>query len=361
MSNHEGEPRDEGAGQDRGDAAHPEVERAADEADPALGATVDDAPNDVVADDGGVVAETDTDGQTISATQRHLVRQKAKRVTANQRVRRVVIWVIAALVVLGLLAAAGLWIYRNVVPEVTEPVPQPGNVADGAIPFDGHDLSSMLGDQADAGDEAKTDDESSDEETSDEDEPKRVTVDVYVDYLSPESGLFHQSNAAQLASWVEEGAISLTYHPVALLTAKSNGTEYSQRAMGAVACAASGDLDHVVPFNHALLTDQPEIDSPGFTSDELVAIAEKAGVENPDVGSCIRNDKYAGWARDTTSVLSEGDLPGTDGQALTGAPMILVSGIPYTGALDDPGELSQFVLTVESDEYYESPTPDPSE
>ena len=56
-------------------------------------------------------------------------------------------------------------------------------------------------------------------------------------------------------------------------------------------------------------------------------------------------------------------LPDTDDVALTGTPMVLVNGTPYVGALDDPKEFAQFVLTIASDAYYEatpSPTPTPT-
>lgn len=361
MSSHNGEPRDEQSGANEFETA--------DEQAAAAGASVEPADEQITDE----VAEFDEDDAAgdlaepgAAAGRRHLVRQKAKKVTTKQRVRRILVRSGIAVVIIAALVAAGFWIKQNVVPEVTEPVPEPGNIADGAFLFDGQDLSSMLEDSSDEedaeeeGSDTQDPDDGGSAETEDE-EPERVTVDVYVDYLSPESALFHQANAAQLASWVSEDAISLTYHPVALLTAKSNGTRYSQRAMGAAACVASGDPERFVPFNDALLTDQPAVDTPGHTSEELVDIAESVGVENSDVFSCIESDKYATWARDMTTELSDGGLPGQGGQQLTGAPMVLVSGMPYTGALDDPGELSQFVLTVESDEYFQSPTPEPSE
>ncbi|WP_105567634.1 DsbA family protein [Microbacterium halophytorum] len=308
------------------------------------------------------LAEADDTADAASAAERRVaVRQKAKRVSTKQRVRKVVVRVVIVLVVIAALVAAGLWIRQTVVTEVTKPAVEPFNAPEGAFVFDDKDLSSMLDDGADAEPTEAPEEESSEEEPSDDEAPERVRVDVYVDYLSPESGLFHTSNAAQLAKWVEEDAISLTYHPVALLTAKSNGTRYSERAMGAAGCVASGDAGYIVAYNDALLTEQPEVDTPGLTSEELAELASEVGVENPDVGTCIETDKYADWARETTSALSEGGLPGQSGQQLTGAPTILVNDQPYTGALDDPGELSQFVLTIESSEFYESPSPAPTE
>ena len=37
--------------------------------------------------------------------------------------------------------------------------------------------------------------------------------------------------------------------------------------------------------------------------------------------------------------------------------MVLVNGEQYVGALDDPKEFAQFVLTSASDAYYSTPTP----
>jgi len=44
--------------------------------------------------------------------------------------------------------------------------------------------------------------------------------------------------------------------------------------------------------------------------------------------------------------------------SLTGAPMVLVNGQPYVGALDEPQEFSQFVLTVSSELYLKTAAPD---
>lgn len=304
----------------------------------------------------------DSESGAGAADRRVAVRQKAKRVSTKQRVRKVVLRVVLVLIVIAALVAAGLWIRQTVVTEVTKPAAEPSNAPDGAFVFDDEDLSSMLDDGPDAEETQAPEDENSDGDESDGngdgEEPERVRVDVYVDYLSPESGLFHSSNAAQLAKWVEEDAISLTYHPVALLTAKSNGTRYSERAMAAAGCVAGHESPHIVAYNNALLMEQPEVDTPGYTSEELSELATELGVENEDINTCIETDEYADWARETTSELSEGGLPGQSGQELTGAPTILVNDQPYTGALDDPGELSQFVLTVESSEFYTSPSPD---
>ncbi len=159
-----------------------------------------------------------------------------------------------------------------------------------------------------------------------------------------------------------EDAATLTYYPVAMLTAKSNGTKYSLRAASAAACVATHSPDTFFAFNNELLANQPDVDSDGYSDTELADIAQASGAESPKVvRSCIEDEAFASWAKSATERALKG-LPDTDDIALTGAPMVLVNGMPYVGALDDPKEFAQFVLTIASDAYYKdaSPTPTPT-
>ena len=114
-------------------------------------------------------------------------------------------------------------------------------------------------------------------------------------------------------------------------------------------------------FNDALLREQPDVDTDGFTDAQLADLAQAAGAESPKlVRSCIEEESFLGWARDATERALTG-IPDTDGVTLTGTPMVLVNGVPYVGALDDPQEFSQFVLTIGSDAYYKTASPSPSE
>lgn len=185
-------------------------------------------------------------------------------------------------------------------------------------------------------------------------------IRVYVDYLAPGAKQFELANAQQLSGWVTEGAATLTYYPVAMLTAKSNGTKYSLRAAGAAACVASYSPDKVFAFNHALLDAQPDANSDGLSDSDLATLAQTSGVTDPKgVRACIENGEYMAWAKSATDQAVAG-IPGTDGLTLTGAPMVLVNGEQYVGQLDDPKEFAQFVLTTSSDAYYKNPTPTPT-
>jgi len=194
---------------------------------------------------------------------------------------------------------------------------------------------------------------------------KPTEIHIYVDYLSAGAAEFERANARQLAGWISEGAVTVTYHPVALLTASSNGTKYSLRAAAAAACVATYAPNSFYDYNHELLAGQPQPDSDGRSDAELADLAVAVGVSDAKkVRSCIEKQDFAAWAKDATDRALEGPLPGTDGLKLNNEALILVGGKSYVGALNDPAEFSQFVLTIASDEYFgatkPTPTPTPS-
>jgi len=287
---------------------------------------------------------------------RDALRAKAKQVTAKQARARVLWRVAAGVVIVGALTAAGIAITNTVVPEVTGETQVPRGFVDGGFTVDDVDLSSM----ADAMPEA-TPAPTEEPEPSETPAEAPVQIRIYVDYLSEEAGVFEAANAAQLAQWVTGGDVSLTYHPVAMLTAKSSGTKYSQRAVSAAACVATHARDAFAAYNHELLTNQPDVGSEGYTDEELADLAVAVGADNTRaVRDCIEGQDYAAWARETTAEALDGALPGTEDVDLVGVPLILVDGQAYVGSLDDPAEFTQFVLTVESDAYLATPTPTPT-
>jgi len=185
-----------------------------------------------------------------------------------------------------------------------------------------------------------------------------VDIHVYVDYLSPGAGDFERANAKQLATWVDQEAATVTYHPVALLTANSNGTKYSLRAASAAACVAARQPDVFYAYNHALLIDQPKQDTDGKSDKELVKLAVDSGVKDAEsMRACVEDGTYDSWVKDVTQRAVDGPLPGSKKAALSGAPTIVVNGQVYAGSLTDAAEFSQFVLSVASDSYYGTPGP----
>jgi protein-disulfide isomerase len=305
---------------------------------------------------------------------RGALREKAVQVQAQQSRARLIRTTAIAVAVAAIVAVTAIVVTMTVGSAASKPLLDPENVTNDGIVVTSvsgtgiADSTSEMGEVGEVGaapvpSETPTPDASA-TPTPDASATTAPAVDirVYVDYLSPGAREFQLANAPQLSAWVTEGAAQLSYYPVAMLTSKSNGTKYSLRASSAAACVATHSPDNFFAFTHALLEQQPEVDTDGFADSELADLAIASGASSPKVvRECIEEEDFAGWAKSATDRALEG-IPDTDDVALTGTPMILVNGTPYVGALDDPAEFSQFVLTIASDSYYKtaSPTPTPT-
>ncbi|GAA1939271.1 hypothetical protein GCM10009775_34180 [Microbacterium aoyamense] len=292
---------------------------------------------------------------------RDAVREKALQVQARQkRTHRIRTATVAASVV-AVVAITALVVTWAVSSAASKPMLQPGNATDDGFAVTVADASDAQEVPPTA---TPTPTAAEPEPTSTPTEQPSVDIRVYVDYLSAGSGEFQIANSSQLSKWVTEGAATLTYYPVAMLTAKSNGTKYSLRAASAAACVGTHSPEAFWAFNDAVLSQQPDVDSDGYSNSELADLAQASGVTSPKVvRACIENEDFATWAKGATERALE-SIPDTEDVVLTGAPMVLVNGMPYVGALDDPKEFAQFVLTIASDAYYKeasaSPTPTPT-
>jgi protein-disulfide isomerase len=300
---------------------------------------------------------------------REAVREKAQQVQAKQSRARRIRATSLVTGVLALVAVTAIVVTWAISSAASKPLASPSNVENDGFAITavtGVGLDSEAGGTVDAvpteTPAAVATPEATPEPTP-TDQPV-VDIRVYVDYLSEGSKAFQSANVQQLKTWVDQDTATLTYYPVAMLTSKSNGTKYSLRAASAAACVATHSPETFFAYNHALLTQQPELDSDGLSNSELADLAIASGAAYPKIiRTCIEEEQYSTWAKGATERALK-SIPGTDGVGLTAAPMVLVNGTPYVGALDDPAEFSQFVLTIASDEYYKTasatPTPTPT-
>lgn len=301
---------------------------------------------------------SDETGQLPDARgRREAVREKAQKVKARQSRNRVLRR--SALVLLALAVVGGIAyvVTSIVVPAVSEPTLNPSGLEDDGVVVN----DEMQPDPVDTA--APTETPAPEDTPAPEETPgaEPIQIHVYIDYLSEGAGAFQRVNASQLAEWVNQGAVEVVYHPVALLTSKSNGTKYSQRAAGAAACVVEHAPEAFTAFNHELLTNQPGVDSDGFTDAQLADLAIATGADDTKaVRACIENEDYFAWAREATERALDGPLPGTEDLTLTGTPMILVNGEPFVGAPDAPEEFAAFLLAVDSEAYLRTATPTPS-
>lgn len=292
---------------------------------------------------------------------REAVREKAQQVHAQQSRVRLMRRIIIGAVAVAAVGAIGVAVTVAVSAQVSKPRLTPtGMESDGVVVTE---ISTVGSSEETPATEEEESAEAGETETPTPEptDSNKVEIHVYVDYLSPDAGTFERANARQFAGWINEGAVTVSYHPVALLTASSNGTKYSQRSAAAAACVATHAPDKFYAFNHDLLNDQPEVGSDGFSDEELADLAGAVGAENTEVvRSCIEEGDFVGWAKEATTRALEGPLAGSDDLVLTSTPMVVANGEAYVGALDDPAEFSQFVLSVASDASRETATPTPS-
>ena len=202
----------------------------------------------------------------------------------------------------------------------------------------------------------------------DEPQPSQPNADnvldirIYVDYLCPNCGEFMAKNGDNLQAWAESGAATVEIHPLAPLTTKSAGDQYSLRAANAAACVAEYSPDSFFAFHRSLFVNQPKEGEAGFSDDELVDRAQRAGgINMSKIEDCIKEQQFSSWVRSATVRALNGPLPDSDVEAVAVTPTILVNGKQFKYSADfDPNELSQFIVQAAGESFNANPTPEPT-
>lgn len=189
-----------------------------------------------------------------------------------------------------------------------------------------------------------------------------LDIKIYVDYLCQDCGAFMRTNDTRLRAFTKSGAATVEIHPIAILTSKSDGTQYSLRAANAAACVAELSPDHFFDFNVALFRRQPKESSPGLTTAQLLKRADQAGVDHlSEVRTCVQNVRFRSWVQSATTRALSGPLPGVNLPSIKQTPTILVNGKQFVyGRNLDAQDFTAFMQEVAGDEFSPSPTPTPS-
>ena len=193
-----------------------------------------------------------------------------------------------------------------------------------------------------------------------------ANIVTYIDYLCPFCGQFETTNSDSIRTMVESGAATLEVHPVAILTNKSAGTQYSLRAANAAACVAENSPEAFLDFNQLLFENQPEEGSTGLTNDEIKEFVEQSGAGSlSKIDKCIDDSQFKAWVQAATNRALTEPVPNSDLESITGTPTVLVNGKQYVGSLTDPAEFQSFVLQATGETFSESnstetPTPTPT-
>jgi protein-disulfide isomerase len=149
----------------------------------------------------------------------------------------------------------------------------------------------------------------------------KVVLDAYEDYLCPNCERLEQRDGAALTAALNAGQISIRYHQIAILDARTTPAGYSTRAANAAICAASAGI---FPTYHAkLYASQPAEGSAGLTDAQLVTFGTELGAKG-DFAGCVTG------ATNAKAVAAETDKAAADISLQTsgqfGTPTVAVNG-----------------------------------
>jgi protein-disulfide isomerase len=188
-----------------------------------------------------------------------------------------------------------------------------------------------------------------------------ISIQIYLDYFCSNCRDFETVNGDQISAWVKSGAATIEIHPLAILDRVSQGTKYSTRAANAAACVANYAPDQYYKFNSLLFENQKKENTGGLTDDELVALVKKAKTTAyTNISTCIRDQKFAVWVVEAKDRALTGPIPNSNVTAVTATPTVIVNGLRYTGAPNDPVAFSAFIVQAAGTNFSENSTPTPT-
>lgn len=265
------------------------------------------------------------------ANAREQARQIAAAQAKKEKTVKTVLYTGIAVVVVAVIAVVGTLVWQS-----SRPVAPPQNMVSGTVAFaagdDGLQAIQPQGEEegADVSALPTAADSGADEGAA--------VVKVYLDFQCPGCKAFEDTNGDTLNRLAEEGSIVFEYEPVAILDRMSGGNEYSTRSANMMACIAdSGQTELIPDVGLALFAQQPGEGETGMEDDQLMSIAESAGVDldaavtvedSATVRDCVTNvgfDRYV--EASTQNALNEEGLEGT--------PFITIDGEPYAGDWSD--------------------------
>lgn len=134
-----------------------------------------------------------------------------------------------------------------------------------------------------------------------------VTVEIYLDFLCPACREFDRTARPVLDRYLDEGTITVVYHPIAILDQQTS-TRFSTRAAAAAGCAA--DAGAVDGFVAAMMAVQPPEGGAGLSDDQISQIGAQAGA-GEGFGQCVSDGTYRAWAGQSTDAAFERGVRGT--------------------------------------------------
>lgn len=275
-----------------------------------------------------------------SADRRQAAREKARRIAEQQAKRektaKAILYGGITVVVIAVLAVVGALVWQS-----SRPVAGPSDYVSGSVSFakDGDGIGvfqpTTVPDGADVPEGLRPVSESDAKEGA-------ATVKVYLDFQCPGCQSFEVLNGEMLKKLAAEGSIVLEYEPVAILDRASGGNKYSTRSANLAACVADSDQGTLLPdLFVALFENQPQEGTSGMEDDQMLSIAESAGIDLDAELIGSGDDAPTGTVRSCAEdVAFEKSVERTTQDALndegiSGTPTVLIDGELYEGDWSD--------------------------
>ncbi len=140
-----------------------------------------------------------------------------------------------------------------------------------------------------------------------------VVLTEWLDFQCPACKTFHDRLGDTVAGLVEDGEITFEVNPLSFINAGS------ERAANAYGCAVDADAARTY-YDQLFINQGPEAEG-GYTDEQLIALAEPAGIAEDQLGaftSCVEDGTYDGWV---TNV----EIKGTDAGVFS-TPTFLIDG-----------------------------------
>ena len=137
------------------------------------------------------------------------------------------------------------------------------------------------------------------------------------------------------------------------------------RAVNATACVANYSPDDFWAFHKALFANQPAENTGGLSDEELVELANGAGVGSAaSIEKCITDGEFKSWVATSTARALNGPIPNSNVDKVSGTPTVIVNGQQYVGAWNDLATFQAFVVQAAGEDFIQestsTPTPTPT-
>lgn len=156
-----------------------------------------------------------------------------------------------------------------------------------------------------------------------------VEVALWTDLSCPYCAMLEAETGTLISSWVADGDITLTIHPLNFVSAKhGDTTDWSTRAAGALAAvAAAGEGDAVAALYGLLQKNQAAGDGAPPTDEDILTLASRAGVTS-DIRTAVETGLYADWVAASNDHWLGATIDSTS-KVVEGVPILVIDGTVF--------------------------------